>query len=168
MNRTASTATATARRRWWRLHPTTMTAAAPATNNKLSIHVTSTTTTDHADWALPTSCGMRNKELSMLIHEANDTSNRSSSIYWLAIGSMVWSLERYGISLMKVVSNKFGCDPIAALGRDGARVDMWRLLEPSDMLHHPIVFIPDHQQPEALERLLADWAKHPFDTILRG
>ena len=58
---------------------------------------------------------------------------------------------------MKVVSTKFGCDPIAALGRDGARVDMRRLLEHSDAtIHHPILFIPDHQQPEALERLLAD------------
>ncbi len=64
------------------------------------------------------------------------------------------SLERDGIKLMNVVSDKFGCDPIAALEMEPEYVKA--ILDPLDMLHHPIVFITDHQRPKVLERLLAD------------
>ena len=156
MNRTASTATA--RRRWWRLHPTTMTAAATATNNKLSIHVTTTTTTDHADWALPTSCEMTNKELSML-HSWSQWYKQSivehsligDWFYGLIVGEVWDQFDESGQYQVWMRSHRR-----TMVGRDGARVDMRRLLEPSDTIHHPILFIPDHQQPEALERLLAD------------
>ena len=64
------------------------------------------------------------------------------------------SLEKAGIKLMNVVSDKFGCDPTAALEMEPEYVKA--VLDPLDMLHHPIVFITDHQRPEVLERLLAD------------
>jgi hypothetical protein len=64
------------------------------------------------------------------------------------------SLETAGNWLMKVVSDKFGCDPIAALEMEPEYVKA--ILEPLGMLNHPIVFMTDHQRPEVLDRLLAD------------
>ena len=64
------------------------------------------------------------------------------------------SLENEGSTLMKVVSDKFGCDPIAALDMPPEYVKA--ILEPLELLNHPIIFITDNQRPEILERLLAD------------
>jgi hypothetical protein len=64
------------------------------------------------------------------------------------------SLEDVGIYLSKMVSDKFGCDPIAALEMQPEYVKA--VLEPLDLLKHPIIFMTDNQRPEILERLLAD------------
>ncbi len=55
---------------------------------------------------------------------------------------------------MKIVSAGSGCDPIAALEMEPEYVKA--ILEPLDMLNHPIVFMTDHQRPEIMERLMAD------------
>jgi len=64
------------------------------------------------------------------------------------------SLEDVGMYLSKMVSDKFGCDPIAALEMQPEYVKAG--LEPLDLLKHPIIFMTDNQRPEILERLLAD------------
>jgi len=55
------------------------------------------------------------------------------------------SLEDVGIYLSKMVSDKFGCDPIAALEMQPEYVKA--VLEPLDLLKHPIIFMTDNQRP---------------------
>ncbi|KAL7426540.1 hypothetical protein ACHAXH_001623 [Discostella pseudostelligera] len=64
------------------------------------------------------------------------------------------SLEKLGIKLSKVISDKYGCDPIAALEMQPEYVKA--ILEPLDLLKHPILFMTDNQRPEVFERLLAN------------
>ena len=64
------------------------------------------------------------------------------------------SLEDVGIYLSKMVSDKFGWDPIGALDLQPEYVKA--ILEALDLLKHPIIFMTDNQRPEILERLLAD------------
>ncbi|KAL3758001.1 LOW QUALITY PROTEIN: hypothetical protein ACHAWU_001393 [Discostella pseudostelligera] len=55
------------------------------------------------------------------------------------------SLEDVGMYLSKMVSDKFGCDPIAALEMQPEYVKA--VLEPLDLLKHPIIFMTDNQRP---------------------
>ena len=54
------------------------------------------------------------------------------------------SLEDEGIRLMKRVCGMLGCDPIAALGMQPEYVKA--ILEPLDLLKHPILFMTDNQR----------------------
>lgn len=59
-----------------------------------------------------------------------------------------------GLRLMKRISEKSGCDPVAALDMEPEYVKA--ILKPLGMLEHPILFITDHQRPEILEKLVED------------
>lgn len=59
-----------------------------------------------------------------------------------------------GFRLLANVARKAGCDKVAALEM---RPDYIKsILEPLGMMNYPIVFITDGQNPEVLERLMAD------------
>jgi hypothetical protein len=74
------------------------------------------------------------------------------------------SLERFGITLMKVISEKFGSDPIAA--REMLPEYVKAILEPLGMLNHTIIFMTDNQRPEVYERLLTDPDIGPYIELI--
>ena len=78
--------------------------------------------------------------------------NKSSAIYSVIHSR---SLEGDpGLRLLKRISDSSGCDPLAALEMKPEYIKA--ILTPLGLLEHPILFISDHQNPEILERLLAD------------
>lgn len=59
-----------------------------------------------------------------------------------------------GFRLLGTVARRSGCDPVAALEMKPDYIKA--ILEPLGMMKYPIVFITDDENPEVLERLLAD------------
>jgi len=59
-----------------------------------------------------------------------------------------------GLRLLGRIAKKVGCDPVAALEMEPEYVKA--ILAPLGMLERPILFLTDGQQPEILDKLLAD------------
>lgn len=59
-----------------------------------------------------------------------------------------------GLRILRRIARDSGCDTTAALDMEPDYIKS--ILGPLDMLHHPILFITDHQNPKILQRLLAD------------
>ena len=74
-----------------------------------------------------------------------------------AVYTVVHSRSFEGVAghpLMDRIAAAIGCDPVAALEMKPEYIK--GILEPLGVMNHPIYFISDHQQPEILDRLLAD------------
>ena len=71
---------------------------------------------------------------------------------------------RPGKSILGRIAKFSGCDNKAALDMEPDYIKS--ILEESNMLDHPIIFISDHQRPEILQKLLADRDIGPYIQLI--
>ena len=77
-----------------------------------------------------------------------------NSAVYSVVHSRSFEMRGGGSRLMNRIASNIGCDPVASLEMKPDYVK--GILEPLGMMNHPIYFISDHEQPDILDRLLAD------------
>lgn len=88
---------------------------------------------------------------------ATTTTTTTASSSTAAIYSVIHSrsLEgEPGIRILEKISRRSGCDTLGALLMEPEYIIS--ILEPLNMLHYPILFITDHQNPDIYNKLLAN------------
>ena len=94
---------------------------------------------------------------------SSSTTTTSTAAIYSVIHSR--SLEgEPGIRLLEKISRRSKCDPLGALLMEPEYIIS--ILAPLNMLHHPILFITDHQNPSIYDKLLADPIIGPYIQLI--